>query len=72
MLPELSGARSVAPQAKTFGAMSFLQPIRNCFVAQVVGRLAAAKAQWHNLKVKSFVSNCACSRSVFFFWRPDE
>jgi hypothetical protein len=25
MLPELSGARSVAPQAKTFGAMSFLQ-----------------------------------------------
>ena len=24
MLPELSGARSVAPQAKTFGAMSCL------------------------------------------------
>jgi hypothetical protein len=25
MLPELSGARSVAPQAQTFGAMSFLE-----------------------------------------------
>jgi len=30
MLPELSGARSVAPQAKTFGAMSFLQLIHFC------------------------------------------
>jgi len=40
MLPELSGARSVAPQAKTFGAMSFLQPIRSCFVSRVFGRLA--------------------------------
>jgi hypothetical protein len=30
MLPELSGARSVAPQAQTFGAMSFLEFARSC------------------------------------------
>jgi hypothetical protein len=51
MLPELSGARSVAPQAKTFGAMSFLRLIRSCSVPQVVGRLAGAQANWHNPKV---------------------
>jgi len=47
MLPELSGARSVAPQAKTFGAMSFLQlsslPL---FRAKFAGH----QRKWHNPK----------------------